>query len=64
MVIQSNLRQPKRGKWKNLGTNSRANIWGASEPKASKYETICGNTRTIRPLILSREMYCVKTSQI
>ncbi|KAL4239723.1 hypothetical protein ACF0H5_000526 [Mactra antiquata] len=37
-IMQSNLRQPKRGKWKNLGTNSRASMWSSSEPKSSKFQ--------------------------
>ena len=35
-IIQSNLRRPKRGKWKNLGNNqSHSDLWG-SRPKSSK----------------------------
>ena len=35
-VIQSNLRRPKRGKWKNLANNqSHSDLWGA-RPKSSK----------------------------
>ena len=40
-VAQTNVRQPKRGKWKNLGTTSRSSMWGAA-PKESKFKKFKG----------------------
>ncbi|XP_053382148.1 uncharacterized protein LOC123562231 [Mercenaria mercenaria] len=38
-IMQQHQRKPKRGKWKNLGTTSRSNMWGADdEPKTSRFK--------------------------
>jgi hypothetical protein len=38
-VMQQHQRKPKRGKWKNLGTVSRSNMWSAEdEPKTSRFK--------------------------
>lgn len=48
-VTQVNVRQPKRGKWKNLGTTSRSNMWGDA-PKESKFKKFKGKKDMYRNL--------------